>query len=135
MISNKNWLSKENYLENSVGGGEQPIDVAYTILALEQFYNTFKLKEYRDKIAFTFNWYLGLNSLDRIVYNPCTGGCYDGLEEHGVNLNQGAESTICYAMARMVIEKLHKTSNKYQFNFSSNTAKAIQQPELTTVFI
>ena len=135
MISNKNWLSKENYLENSVGGGEQPIDVAYTILALEQFYNTFKLKEYRDKIAFTFNWYLGLNSLDRIVYNPCTGGCYDGLEEHGVNLNQGAESTICYAMARMVIEKLHKTSDKYQFNFSSNTAKAIQQPELTTVFI
>ena len=48
---------------------------------------------------------MGQNHLHQIVYNPRTGGCYDGLEEHSVNLNQGAESTVSYLMARLVIEK------------------------------
>jgi hypothetical protein len=46
---------------------------------------------------------LGNNHLQQIVYNPCTGGCYDGVEEHNVNLNQGAESTLSYLMARLAI--------------------------------
>jgi len=43
--------------------------------------------------------------LKQIVYNPCTGGCYDGMEETHVNLNQGAESTVSYLMARLTVEK------------------------------
>jgi hypothetical protein len=40
-----------------------------------------------------FNWFMGENHLHQIIYNPVTGGCYDGLEEHQVNLNQqGAEN-------------------------------------------
>jgi hypothetical protein len=39
------------------------------------------------------------------IYNPCTGGCYDGLGETHVNLNQGAESTVSYLMARLTMEK------------------------------
>ncbi|MCC6462895.1 MAG: hypothetical protein IT260_20675, partial [Saprospiraceae bacterium] len=50
------------------------------------------------------------NHLHQIVYNPCTGGCYDGLEEDHVNLNQGAESTLSYLMARLTIEKDFTTS-------------------------
>ena len=41
----------------------------------------------------------------QIVYNPATGGCYDGLEEYIVNLNQGAESTVSYLMARLTVEQ------------------------------
>jgi hypothetical protein len=41
----------------------------------------------------------------QIIYNPCTGGCYDGLEATHVNLNQGAESTVSYLMARLTIGK------------------------------
>jgi hypothetical protein len=52
-----------------------------------------------------FNWFLGHNRLHQIIYNPCTGGCYDGLEESNVNLNQGAESTVSYLMARLTLEK------------------------------
>jgi hypothetical protein len=52
-----------------------------------------------------FDWFLGRNHLHQIIYNPCTGGCYDGLEQHSVNLNQGAESTVSYLMARLVVEK------------------------------
>ena len=85
--------------------GEQPIDVAYTIMTLSQFYDEFQNKEYLEKLVTAFNWFLGENRLYQIVYNPCTGGCYDGMEEFNVNLNQGAESTISYLMARLTIEK------------------------------
>ena len=53
----------------------------------------------------SFNWFLGTNHLNQIIYNPCTGGCYDGLENDYVNLNQGAESTVSYLMARLTLEK------------------------------
>ncbi len=106
VISNKGWLHKEKKITIPPVGGEQPIDVAYTILALNKFYITFKDKSYQKKIEIAFNWFHGANHLHQIIYNPCTGGCYDGLEENYVNLNQGAESTVSYAMARLTVEKV-----------------------------
>ncbi len=85
--------------------GEQPIEFAYTILALDCFYEEYREKEYLDQLKSTFNWFLGNNHLHQIIYNPCTGGCYDGLEEHHVNLNQGAESTVSYLLSRLMMEK------------------------------
>jgi hypothetical protein len=55
---------------------------------------------------------LGNNHLHQIIYNPCTGGCYDGLEENYVNLNQGAESTVSYLMARLTMEKVRGEMEK-----------------------
>ena len=105
VISNKTWLQKG---QKAGHFGEQPIDVAYTIMTLSKFYNVLMDDEYRQKMVTAFNWFLGENRLHQIIYNPCTGGCYDGLEETHVNLNQGAESTISYLMARMTIEKYKK---------------------------
>ena len=102
VISNKTWLKKGQIPDIY---GEQPIDVAYTILAMSRFYDVFKEDYYFQKMEVAFNWFLGNNHLHQIIYNPCTGGCYDGLEEHHVNLNQGAESTVSYLMARLCIEK------------------------------
>jgi glycosyltransferase involved in cell wall biosynthesis len=85
--------------------GEQPIDVAYTIMTLNEFYQEFKEDVYLNKLKVAFNWFLGENRLNQIIYNPCTGGCYDGLEENNVNLNQGAESTVSYLMARLTVEQ------------------------------
>jgi hypothetical protein len=53
-------------------GGEQPIDVAYTILALSKFYDVFKDADYLQKMEAAFNWFLGNNHLHQIIYNPCT---------------------------------------------------------------
>jgi glycosyltransferase involved in cell wall biosynthesis len=125
VISNKGWLVKGEKVETVIGG-EQPIDVAYTVVALEKFYFYFKKEEYKEKAIIAFNWFLGANHLRQIIYNPCTGGCYDGLEEHNVNLNQGAESTVSYLLGRLSIERLmsqeHKASvvlkskNKNEYN-------------------
>jgi hypothetical protein len=102
VISNRGWLHKGREAEEH---GEQPIDVAYTILALQAFYTVFKEKNYKTKMETAFNWFLGNNHLHQIIYNPLTGGCYDGLEDTHVNLNQGAESTLSYLMARLTIKK------------------------------
>lgn len=101
VISNKGWLQKETAKTSETIGGEQPIDVAYTILALSTFYKVFKDEKYLYMMKTAFNWFLGKNHLHQIIYNPATGGCYDGLEEKNVNLNQGAESTVSYLMARL----------------------------------
>ncbi len=100
VISNKTWLQKG---QEAAEHGEQPIDVAYTIMALSKFYDVFKEADYERKMETAFNWFLGKNHLHQIIYNPCTGGCYDGLEEHHANLNQGAESTVSYLMARLTM--------------------------------
>jgi glycosyltransferase involved in cell wall biosynthesis len=102
VISNKNWLQRG---ETAGHFGEQAIDVAYTIMTLSKFYDVFMNEAYRIKMDVAFNWFLGNNRLHQIIYNPCTGGCYDGLEETHVNLNQGAESTLSYLMARLTLEK------------------------------
>jgi hypothetical protein len=70
-----------------------------------------------------FNWFLGQNHLHQIVYNPCTGGCYDGLEEHNVNLNQGAESTVSYLNARLIVENYFNEDIK--INLFQNVASKI----------
>ncbi|MEI6311929.1 MAG: hypothetical protein WCP57_06705 [Bacteroidota bacterium] len=102
VVSNQGWHHK-NY--ESYEFGEQPIEIAYTIFALDLFYREFKELDYFIKMKYAFHWFLGANHLHQIIYNPCTGGCYDGLEKLDVNLNQGAESTLSYFLSRLIIEK------------------------------
>lgn len=109
VISNKTWLPKCDSALPKVSGGEQPIDVAYTVMALSKFYDALGKESYRAKMYGAFNWFLGSNHLHQTVYNACTGGCYDGVEEHSINLNQGAESTVSYLMARLTLEKYEVT--------------------------
>ncbi len=107
VISNRGWHIKGK-ATNSFG--EQPIDVAYTILALNSFYQTFKNPDYLMKMKTAYNWFLGKNHLHQIIYNPCTGGCFDGLEENYVNLNQGAESTVSHLLSRLTLDAFQESS-------------------------
>jgi hypothetical protein len=60
--------------------------------------------EYRETAYSIFDWFLGKNCKGLMIYNPKNGGCYDGITSHGLNLNQGAEATACYLMARLELE-------------------------------
>lgn len=116
VISNKGWMHNGQKINVDNVGGEQPIDVAYTVIALSEFYNALKTTVYKDKMYLAFSWFLGNNHLNQIIYNPRTGGCYDGLESNYVNLNQGAESTISYLMARLTIDSYINNSDKKRSN-------------------
>lgn len=108
VISNDNWHQKGQDFNSEFKGGQQPIDVAYTILALRFFHKIFPQEEYYSLKKDAFDWFMGKNALHQTVYNPCTGGCYDGLELNNINLNQGAESTISYILSRLAFENLGK---------------------------
>jgi len=63
-------------------------------------------KKYRSAAYTVFEWFLGRNSQGLAVYNPETGGCHDGITPQGLNLNEGAEATVSYLLARLEIEAL-----------------------------
>lgn len=109
VISNRTWMKPG--VEPALYG-EQPIDVAYTISALALFLETLGDPEHARKMHLAFEWFLGRNHLAQVMYNSATGGCYDGLEEHSVNLNQGAESTVCYLLARSIMEQSRRRSEQ-----------------------
>jgi len=129
VISNKGWHVKDEVTETAIGG-EQPIDVTYTVLALEKFYGVFEKEAYKQTAIIAFNWFLGKNHLNQIVYNPCTGGCYDGVEEHNVNLNQGAESTISYLLARLAIERMFSPHKPLKNNYIRVESDIYESEEL-----
>ncbi len=115
IVSNKGWHFKNEVNVPQIGG-EQAIDIAYTILALEKFSHEFPLSNYKSKAEIAFNWFLGDNHLNQNVYNHCTGGCYDGIEEFNININQGAESTLSFLLSCLAMERLFHTKNLKGFN-------------------
>ena len=69
-------------------------------------YKLTKNPEYEKNSLKAFHWFLGKNTLNQVVYNEKTGGCYDGLDQKDLNLNQGAESTLAYLSARLSLDEL-----------------------------
>ncbi|SHL25855.1 glycosyltransferase [Flavobacterium xanthum] len=102
VISNRGWFKKQNERKFY---GEQPIEVATTIIALDFFYELTQNTKYKDQLKLAFIWFLGNNHLKQIMYNPENGASYDGLEDTHININQGAESTLCFFKARLIMEK------------------------------
>ena len=45
-------------------------------------------------MAAAVGWFLGENDSGVVMWDPTTGGGFDGLQAHGPNLNQGTESTL-----------------------------------------
>ncbi|MCJ7520892.1 MAG: glycosyltransferase [Dehalococcoidia bacterium] len=82
---------------------QQPEEVKAMVSALKTCYLATKDNRYLDLMHRAFNWFLGDNSLNQVIYDSTTGGCYDGVGKKNVNLNQGAESTICYLLARLAL--------------------------------
>ena len=73
------------------------------VQALKTMYSITKQKKYDDFMHTAFYWFLGDNVLGQFVYDTVTGGCYDGISQQKTNLNQGAESSLSYLLARLVL--------------------------------
>ncbi|UCD26936.1 MAG: glycosyltransferase [Candidatus Bathyarchaeota archaeon] len=84
---------------------QQPLEAECMVQAATAAFRVTRKEKYHKTANIAFHWFLGRNSQNIEVYNSKTGGCYDGITPQGVNLNQGAESTICYLLARLELEK------------------------------
>jgi hypothetical protein len=72
----------------------------YMMNALDLFfYKLFEILSIKKHLQHAFYWYLGTPFKSYYV-QLITGGCYLFRKEN-VNLNQGAESTVCYLSARL----------------------------------
>ncbi|HSO85982.1 MAG TPA: glycosyltransferase family 4 protein [Draconibacterium sp.] len=113
IIGNEKWYKKEE--ERSVFA-QQPIDAMAMVLMYHQAYHLTKDKEYLSKLYTSFLWFLGENDLRMSLYDFETQGCCDGFERHGVNRNQGAESSLAYLISHLTVlqayEEFHKSDLK-----------------------
>ncbi len=78
---------------------QQPIEAAAMVSACLAAHRATREERWLHEARRAFEWFLGRNDVGASLYDPVTGGCYDGLTPQGVNRNQGAESTICFLMA------------------------------------
>jgi glycosyltransferase involved in cell wall biosynthesis len=85
---------------------QQPIEACATVSscleALRATHDEYWMTEARS----AFEWFLGRNDLGLELYDPGTGGCFDGLQEDRVNRNQGAESTLAFLLALSEMSRL-----------------------------
>jgi hypothetical protein len=102
-VGNRSWQQRGRERELY---DQQPIEASCMVEAASTAFQVTGKKQY-SKIAYTaFEWFLGKNSKNVMVYNPATGGCYDGITPEGLNRNQGAESGLSYLLARLEMETL-----------------------------
>lgn len=105
-IGNKGWYRKEG---NKPLYDQQPIEAACMIEAISSALRITEDKKYVRLANILFNWFLGKNLKGVALYDPTTGGCFDGITPEGANLNQGAEATISYLLARLEMEKMRRS--------------------------
>ena len=53
----------------------------------------------------SFQWYYGKNTENLCLINTRNFTCYDGLTSQGLNIDQGAESTITYYLAYLKLKQ------------------------------
>jgi glycosyltransferase involved in cell wall biosynthesis len=82
---------------------QQPEDPSSMVQALRTVYDLTGKERYKILMRRAFFWFFGNNLPNQILYDEGSGGCYDGLHEHSINLNQGAESTVSYLIARLLV--------------------------------
>lgn len=75
---------------------QQPIEVAALADACWRAWIATGERRWAQVIALCADWFVGRNDSGTVMWNPRTGGGYDGLRPDGRNLNQGAESTLAF---------------------------------------
>ena len=76
------------------GFDQQPIEVATLADACARAAVVDASAIWPDAVRAAAAWFMGDNDAGQVMWDPETGGGYDGLHADGVNGNQGAESTL-----------------------------------------
>ena len=85
-------------------GDEQPLDAAALVEAELSAFAVTRKAEHGARAIRAFEWFLGRNSLQKPLYDFATGGCSDGLGSDALNDNEGAESTLAFHRAALLLD-------------------------------
>lgn len=111
IIGNEKWCYKDGHCSMFA---QQPLDALAMVLMFHQAFCLTKNKEYLKKLNSCFMWFLGENDLRISLYDFETKGCCDGLENDGVNRNQGAESTLSYLIAHLTVLQAYEEASRLE---------------------
>lgn len=89
---------------------QQPIEVAAMADACRRAHAVTGDAEWLAGIDMAARWFAGDNDAATPMWDPTTGGGYDGLHAWGPNLNQGAESTLALVSTLQHARHLSATS-------------------------
>ena len=114
-VGNNGWYSRDGKLPSY---DQQAIDSMAMVLMYAQAHRLTNDQQYLEKQFFVYSWFLGENSLSVPVYDRESKGCCDGLNPVGINLNQGAESSLAYLISHLAILESFKSDqvNIYRHN-------------------
>ncbi|MCL6598188.1 MAG: glycosyl transferase [Alicyclobacillus macrosporangiidus] len=101
-IGNQGWCTTEGCSQ----WDQQPLEVMKLAMACGQAYTATGDPLYADTLVKCRDWYYGANDLGVPVADPQDGACFDGLCEHGVNANCGAESTLSFLITEALYHQL-----------------------------
>jgi hypothetical protein len=73
---------------------QQPIEVSTLADACARAADIDASSIWPDGVRAAAAWFMGVNDARQLMWDPETGGGFDGLHADGVNRNQGAESTL-----------------------------------------
>jgi len=99
-IGNHGWFAKDG---KKARFAQQPLEAAAMVDACIEAFNCTQDEKWIADAYRCLNWYQGENDLRIPLYDHSTGGCRDGLEAHGANENQGAESSLSWLMALLAV--------------------------------
>jgi hypothetical protein len=89
---------------------QQPIEVAAMADACHRAYLVTGDADWLRGIEMAAEWFAGDNDAGAAMWDPATGGGYDGLHASGPNMNQGAESTLALVSVRQHARHLVTTN-------------------------
>ena len=101
-VGNKGWYRENGEMARF---DQQPIETHAMVDACIEAFNISGEKKWVDNAVMCFNWFLGHNDLNMVLYDPKSGGCRDGLMADGINQNEGAESTLACLLSHMTLQK------------------------------
>ncbi|MBY8982204.1 MAG: glycosyl transferase family 1, partial [Candidatus Lokiarchaeota archaeon] len=102
-IGNKGWYHKDG--EKAIFD-QQPIEAQSICEACVEAYKVTQNKKWISEARKCSEWFLGNNDINISLYDYKTGGCYDGLGYNGININQGAESTLAWLLTLLNMHSL-----------------------------
>lgn len=90
---------------------QQPVEAGAAVSACLEAYRATGDRSWEAEAQRAFDWFLGRNSVRQPLYDPSTGGSFDGLHDNRVNRNQGAESLLSWLLALLEM-RAHREASK-----------------------
>ena len=122
LIGNEGWYRRDG---EKAAYDQQSVDAAALVDACYQAFVLTGEDSWLNKMEWAFNWFFGSNDGRQPLYDFGNGGCYDGLQPGGVNLNQGGESSTSLLLA---LQRVHLVAHQGLFQQQKQLALKLSEP-------